>query len=203
MKLSLLMIFVLLSPAALLPAEKSPPTYQIPLPPKPDFSSLEWMVGDWTGATLKESRPANIQLSVSMDLGQRIMVFKEVISFAATKNAPAAKESSIGILSASPGDGSYQLDSYSSTGFITRYRVTISGTEVDFNPAGGDQPPPGWLSRLAITHTDETAFTETVQLAPPKRSFFDYYTAKFTKDLTKGPPPASKETSKESKPSTP
>jgi hypothetical protein len=184
MKLRALMLFLLWIPVALAAGEKSPATYRIPLPPKPDFSSLAWLLGEWTGQTVKHSPPGEMHLSVSYDLDQRVMIFKEEISLAATKEAPAAKESSIGVLSGDPSGNSFLFQVYSSTGFITRYRVKVAGPEIDFNPIGGLQAPPGWLSRRVVQRSDVDGFTETVQLAPPQESFFDYYTAAFTRTTT-------------------
>jgi hypothetical protein len=185
MKLRALMLFLLWVPVALAAGKKSPATYRIPLPPKPDFSSLVWILGDWTGQTVKHSPPGEMHLSVSYGLDQRVMIFKEEISLAATKEAPAAKESSIGILSGDSSGNSFLFQVYSSTGFITRYRVDVAGPEIDFNPIGGLRPPPGWLSRRVLERSDIDGFSETVQLAPPQDPFFDYYTAAFTRVTAK------------------
>ena len=181
MKFRSLMLFLLLTPVVLAAGEKNRPTYRIPLPPKPDFSSLAWILGDWTGQTVKHSPPGEIHLSVSYGLDQRVMIFREEVSLASTKEAPATKESSIGILSGDSSGNSFLFQMYSSTGFITRYRVSVVGPEIDFNPIGGLEPPPGWLSRRVLQRSDVDGFTETVQLAPPQEAFFDYYTAAFTR----------------------
>ncbi len=174
------MLFLLFAPAALAARDKSP-TYRIPLPPKPDFSSLVWLLGDWTGQTAGHSPSGELHLSISYGLDQRVILFKEEISLAATTEAPAAKESSIGVLSRDPSGHSFLFQLYSSTGFITCYRVDVSGSEIDFNPIGGPEPPPGWLSRRILQRSDIDGFTETVELAPPQRPFFYYYTAIFTR----------------------
>jgi hypothetical protein len=59
--------------------------------------------------------------------------------------------------------------------------LTIDGPETHINPEGGDQPPPGWLFRTVIKRTSPQEFVETVQVAPPNKSFFDYYTAKLSR----------------------
>lgn len=176
-----LAVFLLLVPVALIAADKNPATYRIPLPPKPDFSSLAWILGDWTGQTVKHSPRGEMHLSVTYGLDQRVMIFKEEISLAAAKGAPAAKESTLGILSRDPSGAAFLFEVYSSTGFVTRYRVSVAGPEIDFNPVGGLEAPPGWLSRRVFERSDVDGFTETVQLAPPQKSFFDYYTAAFTR----------------------
>lgn len=181
-KSTLLAILVLIVPLALAAKDKQPSTYRIPLPPKPDFSSLEWLVGNWSGQMLKKSPQGQIHLSVSYDLNHRVMVFREHISLAATQEIAATHESSIGILSRAPSGHSFQLQVYSSTGFISRYRVTVEGSEIDFTPDGGLQPMPGWLMRRIIQRSDVNGFTETVQLAPPQKPFFNYYTVAFTRE---------------------
>lgn len=180
-KMTFLMIMAFLMPTILVEGQKNPPTYRIPLPPKPDFSSIEWMLGNWTGLMSKRSPQGEIHLSVSYELDGRVMVFREKISLAATAQVPAKKESSIGILSRAPSGESFQFQVYSSTGFISRYRVSVMDSEVDFTPDGGPQPLPGWLSRRIIQRNDVDGFTETVQLAPPLKPFFNYYTANFTR----------------------
>jgi hypothetical protein len=182
MKAAILATLVFLAPALLAAGEKQPSTYRIPLPPQPDFSPVEWMLGNWTGQMDRHSPQGEIHLSVSYDLDQRVMMFREKISLASTGELPANKESSIGILSRAPSGNSFLFEVYSSNGFISSYRVTVSGPEIDFTPDGGPQPLPGWLSRRIIQRGDVDGFSETVQLAPPLKPFFDYYTAAFTRD---------------------
>ena len=161
--------------------EKAPTIYQIPLPPKPDFSVLDWLVGEWTGKTTDRRAQGEIHLSVRFDLDNQVMLLRGEASFQATKTSPPTKESWLGILTSDRGAGGFLLCTFSSTGFITRYRVTVEGPETHINPAGGEQPPPGWLFRTVITRTDPREFVETVQAAPPNKSFFDYYTAKLSR----------------------
>ena len=189
MRPAILIALVFLAPAFLAAKDKQPSTYRIPLPPKPDFSSIEWMIGNWTGQMDKQSPPGEIHLSVSYDLDQRVMIFREKVSIAATGEI-SGKESSVGILSPAPSRDSFVLQVYSTTGFVSRYRVTVSGSEIDFTPDGGIQPLPGWLSRRIIQRGDVDGFTETVQLAPPLKPFFDYYTAGFTRDAKPEAPKA-------------
>jgi hypothetical protein len=189
MRAAVLATLVFLGPAALFGKDKNPQTYRIPQPPKPDFTSVEWMLGSWTGQMDRHSPQGQIHLSVSYDLDKRVMIFRERVSLAATGEIPAMNESSLGILSSAPSGDLFQLQVFSSTGFITQYQVTVSGSEIDFSPDGGPQPMPGWLSRRIIQRGDVNGFTETVQLAPPLKPFFDYYTAAFTRDT---PPEKSK-----------
>jgi hypothetical protein len=166
--------------------EKPPVQYQIPIPTLPDFSALDWLQGQWTGKTLPPSPPGDVKLSVTPELEIHFLVFRGDVSLAATSTVPATKESWMGILSASPDRSGFILRVYSSTGFITRYRLTVDEPEIHLNPEGGDSPPPGWLFRRIWARTGPDEFTETVRAAPPGKAFFDYYTAKFTRV----PPPA-------------
>ena len=104
MRPAILIALVFLAPAFLAAKDKQPSTYRIPLPPKPDFSSIEWMIGNWTGQMDKQSPPGEIHLSVSYDLDQRVMIFREKVSIAATGEI-SGKESSVGILSPAPSRG--------------------------------------------------------------------------------------------------
>lgn len=182
MRTAVIIFLVLLTPALLAAKQKRSLTYRIPLPPKPDFSSIEWMVGNWTGQMDKHSPQGHVHLSVSYGLDKRVMIFRQNVSIAATGKVGADKESSIGILSPAPSGSAFLLQVYSSTGFISRYRVTVAGSEIDFMPDGGLQPLPGWLSRRFVQRGDVDGFTETVQLAPPMETFFTYYTAAFTRE---------------------
>lgn len=166
--------------------DKPPVQYQIPIPTAPDFSVLDWMQGRWTGKTIGNSPPGELQLFVTPDLEKHFLVFRGQVSLATTATVPATKESWMGILSANPDRTGFVLRVFSSTGFMTRYRVTVNEPEVHLNPEGGDAPPPGWLFRRIWARTGPDELTETVQAAPPGKSFFDYYTAK----LTRVPPPA-------------
>ena len=161
--------------------EKTPTIYQIPLPPKPDFSAVDWLVGEWTGKTTDRRAQGEIRLSVSYELDNQVMLLRGEAAFQETKTSPAMKESWMGILTSDRGATGFLLCTFSSTGFITRYRVTVEGPETRINPEGGEQPPPGWLFRTVIKRTDPQEFVETVQAAPPNKSFFDYYTAKLTR----------------------
>ena len=185
----IILAFVCLVGAAPLDAkEKAPTIYQIPLPPKPDFSALDWLVGEWTGKTTDQRTQGEIHLSVSYQLDKQVMLLREERSFQATKSSPASKESWLGILTSTRGAGGFMLRSFSTTGFITRYRVTVEGPEIHLNPEGGEQPPPGWLFRTVIKRTDPQEFVETVQTAPPNKGFFDYYTAKLNRVVVEGKP---------------
>jgi len=183
------LLLALLATASILAKEKPPERFSIPLPPAPDFSAIEWLVGDWTGKTANRSVPGEIRFSVSFDLEKHFMVFREEVSLSATKSIPASKESWLGILSPSREGAGFVLQSFSSTGFMTRYRVTVDGPEIRWSPEGGEQTPPGWLFRRIIDRTSDTEFTETVQVAPPAKSFFDYYTAKLSR-VTQAEKPA-------------
>lgn len=183
--LVLTLICALAGPA-LAGKDKPPVQYQIPIPPPPDFSALDWLQGQWTGKTVPTSPSGEVQLSVTPDLEKHFLVFRGDVSLAATSTVPAVKESWIGILSPSPDGTGFILRIFSSTGFITRYRMTVNDPELHLNPEGGDSPPPGWLFRMTWARTGPDEFTETVRVAPPGKTFFDYYTAKFARV----PPPA-------------
>ena len=155
--------------------------YQIPIPNAPDFSALDWLQGKWAGKTVAGSPPGEEQLSVSVDLEKHFVILHGEVAMAATSTVPATKESWIGILGAGPDTSAFVLRIFSSTGFITRYRLTVDQPELHLNPEGGDSPPPGWLFRRIWARTGPDEFTETVQAAPPGKAFFDYYTAKLTR----------------------
>ena len=175
-----------LAGAAAAAKEKPSVQYQIPLPAPPDFSALDWLLGEWTGKTLPNSPAGDLHLSISLDLEKHFLIFRGEVSLAATQTVPATKESWLGILSADPGGVGFTLQVFSSMGFITRYRVTVEGPQVRLNPEGGDRPPPEWLFRRVLERIGPGEFTETVQVAPPAKPFFDYYSAKFARV----PPPA-------------
>jgi hypothetical protein len=177
----ILALACLVGAAPLVAKEKAPTIYQIPLPPKPDFSTVDWLVGEWTGKTTDRRAQGEIRLSVSYELDNQVMLLRGEASFQATKTSPAMKESWLGVLTSDRGAGGFLLRTFSSTGFITRYRVTVEGPETHINPEGGEQPPPGWLFRTVIKRTDPQEFVETVQAAPPNKTFFDYYTAKLSR----------------------
>ncbi len=166
--------------------QKPPVQYQIHTPALPDFSALDWMIGQWTGKTIANGPSGGMQLSVNYDLEKHFIVFHEDISLAATSSVPATQESWMGILSAAPDGTGFVLRIFSSHGFITRYRLTTEGAEWHLNPEGGDFPVPGWLFRRVWARTGPDEFSETVQAAPPGKGFFDYYSVKFTRL----PPPA-------------
>jgi hypothetical protein len=171
----------LLAAAPLVAKEKAPAVYQIPLPPKQDFTAVDWLVGEWAGKTTDRKAQGEIRLSVSYELDNQVILLRGEASFQATKTSPATKESWLGVLTSDRGAGGFLLRTFSSTGFITQYRVTVEGPETYINPEGGEQPPPGWLFRTVIKRIDPEEIVETVQAAPPNKAFFDYYTAKLSR----------------------
>jgi hypothetical protein len=179
---------LLLSPLALPAKEKQPASYSIPIPPPPDFSPFAWLVGNWTGQTAGNSPQGALHFSAAYDLGKRIMVLREKLALDATKTTPATNETWMGILSPGPSASSFVLELYSTAGFVSRYQVTVDGPSINIVPAGGLAPPPGMLFRRIIQRTEDGGFTETVQVAPPARPFFDYYTAKFVRETPTSPP---------------
>jgi hypothetical protein len=185
-------VVLLLGPGLLMAKEKEPAKYEITLPPKPDFSPLDWMIGEWSGKTIGYGPQGEVHFSAEYDLNQRFMILREEVSFAATKTALAFKEDSMGVLSGEPGSG-FILRWFSTTGFITRYRLSVNGPEISWNQEGGDNPPPGGLFRRLIEHTNQnpSQFSETVQVAPPNRPFFDYYAARLTRVLPANASPSS------------
>jgi hypothetical protein len=170
--------------ATLAAKDKPPVQYQIPIPAAPDFSALDWLQGRWTGKTIPPSPPGDLQLTVGPDLEKHFVVLRGEVSLAATATVPATRESWMGIISAE--GTNFILRVFSSTGFITRYRLIIEGAEIHLNPEGGDAPPPGWLFRRIWSRTGADEFAETVQAAPLGKAFFSYYSAKFSRV----PPPA-------------
>ena len=177
----ILALACLIQAAPLVAKEKPPTVYQIPLPPKPDFSAVDWLVGEWAGKTTDPKAPGEIHLSVSYQLDKRLMLLRGETSLEATKTSPATKESWLAVLTSDRGSSGFLLRMFSNTGFITRYRVTVEGPEIRINPEGGDQPPPGWLFRTIIKRTEPQELVETVQAAPPSKGFFDYYSAKLNR----------------------
>jgi hypothetical protein len=186
MKALALLTLVLLATPALAARDKTAQSYNIPLPPKPDFSSLAFLVGDWTGQTPGKGLQTQIHLTVSPALDNHFMIFHEEISFNAAATAPDSQESWMGILNTRAPSSDYDLRVYSSTGFMTRYRVSVEGTQVSFSPEGGENPPPGWLFRRTLEKIDDSDIQETVEAAPPGKPFFKYYTAKLVRSIPKG-----------------
>jgi hypothetical protein len=187
------LLLALLCTLVALPApakDKPPANYRIPLPPRPDYEPLDWLVGEWTGKTGERSPEAELRLTVSYDLEKRFMIFREEISFAATPTAPATIESWLGILSPDPSGKGFLLRVFSNTGFITRYRATVERGQILLNPEGGEDPPPGWLFRRTLLRLDVGEISETVQVAPPDKPFFDYYSARLTRNGTPAAAPA-------------
>lgn len=158
-------------------AEQKPAkSYKIPTPAEPNFSQFDWLIGEWTGKTTDKKAPGQVLLSVSYELGKRFMTFREQLAFPQVGDAPASHEGLMGILYGSAAGG-FELTMYSSNGFISHYHVTVKHGEIDFTPAGGPLPPPGWLFRRIFKHTNPGECTETVEVAPPQGEFFKYYSA--------------------------
>lgn len=164
--------------------DKPPPTYDIPLPARPDFSPLAWLIGEWAGHTAdvstgKETK-GDVHLSVSYTLDKRFLLIHEEVSLPAGKISPALHEAWTGYLSADPAGAGFVLRTFSSTGFISQYHVTVMDDRVTLDPQGGANPPPGFLFRRVIARLAPGFFSEKVEVAPPGGAFFSYYGAKLT-----------------------
>jgi hypothetical protein len=195
MRPAFLILLSLVCSQALAAPKKPPKTYSIPLPSKTDFSALDWLVGEWSGKTNEKSPPGAVHLSVAYDLDRRFLIFHEKVTLDSTDSQPAVDESWMGVLSGRDGRKEFTLRAYSSTGFITRYRVTAQEAEIRFLPEGGELPPPGWLFRRLVAHSGVGELTETVEAAPPDGSFFEYYSAKLKRQTPSSGPatPAGKQ----------
>jgi hypothetical protein len=185
-----LILALVLGGAVALAKEKPPVIHRIPLPPRPTFSDLDWLVGTWTGKTTEHSPKGDVSLTVSFDLDSRFMVFRGQETLAATPTLLESKETWLGILSQDRSVGGYLLRVFSDTGFITRYRVTVDAGTISLDPEGGEQPPPGWLFRRTLQRTDIGEMLATVQVAPPQKPFFDYYSATLKRAAPPAAPPA-------------
>lgn len=190
-----LLVFVGARPVVGAQKEKGPATYSIPLPPRPDFSPFAWIMGDWAGFThtpqAAKDAQGDVHLTISLTLDKRFLLVTEDVSLPAGQTAPEEHESWMGLVSPSPSGPGFVMRSFSSTGFMTEYHVSVTNSEVRFDPEGGPNPPPGWLFRRVITRLSPGYFGETVQVAPPGKDFFDYYTAKLTQVIQpkSSPPP--------------
>lgn len=187
MKMVMLALLIA-SPLALLARQNAPAQYTIPTPPAPDFSAFSWLVGHWSGRTTAKSPQGKLQFSAEYGLGKRVMILRESVSLESTKTTPATDESWLGILSPGRSPALFDLQVYSSTGFISRYQVTVDGSTINIEPAGGLSPPPGMLFRRTLEPDADGGFTETVQVAPPSKSFFNYYTAEFSPQTASASP---------------
>jgi len=161
--------------------EKPPTVYALPLPPKPDYSALGWLIGEWNGKAVTPSPPGEARLSVAYDLENRVMVFRETVDFSASPSVPASHEQWMGILSPDAGGKGFLLCQFSSTGFITRYHASAEKAVIHFYPEGGELAPSGWLFRRTLTRTSDSEITESVDAAPPDKPFFNYYTLRFAR----------------------
>jgi hypothetical protein len=171
--------------------DKPPASYNIPLPPRPDFSAFGWLIGDWAGHTAdavsgKETQ-GDVHLTIAYTLDKRFLLVHEDISLPAGRTAPSVHEAWTGFLSADPFGPDFILRVFSSTGFMTQYHVTVRDGLVRFDPQGGANPPPGFLFRRAISRLAPGFFDEKVEVAPPGGSFFPYYDAKLTQVLEAKP----------------
>ena len=175
---SAILLLIILSGAVPAEAKEKPPIiHRIPLPPRPDFSELEWLMGNWAGKTTDKSPAGEISLAVSLDLDQRYLILRGDEKLAATPELPEYEDAWLGILTQDAAKTGYILRIFSNSGFMTRFRGIVDKGTITFNPEGGEQPPPGWLFRRIIQRTDVGELLVTLQAAPPQKAFFDYYSA--------------------------
>ena len=185
---SLLLLIPGLARAAGPRSDKQPATYTIPLPPKPDFSPLAWLIGDWSGHTAGKDSQGTVHLTFSYSLDQRFVQVREEVSLPAGKTTPLVHETSMGFIAPDTSRPGYRLETYSSTGFISLYHVTATEGEVRFDPEGGVNPPPGWLFRRKIARLGPDSLNDLVEVAPPGRAFFQYYSATLAPTSPSGKP---------------
>ena len=177
MRPHLIFLLILAGAAASFGKDKPPVVHRIPLPPRPNFSELDWMVGEWEGRTEGKSPAGEIRLSVSLDLDKRYVILHGEETLDATPDLPEYKESWLGVMTEDISGAGFILRVFSDTGFMTRYRAAVAAGTVTFNQEGGEQPPPGWLFRRILQRTDVGEIRATLQAAPPQKPFFDYYSS--------------------------
>lgn len=193
-----ILLMLLCGASATLAKDKPPVVHRIPLPTRPNFSDLDWLVGEWAGKMSEESPAGEISLSVSFDLDKRYLIFRSEEKLAATPSLPEYRESWLGVLTQDVEGGGFILRAYSDSGFMTRYRATVVAGTITLNQEGGELPPPGWLFRRIFQRTDVGELFVTLQAAPPQKPFFDYYSAK----LSRVAPSAASSTPPVAKPAT-
>jgi hypothetical protein len=190
----LLLLMTTATSAAAAQKDKKPATYTIPLPAKPDFSALDWTIGEWAGHTVDplshKENGGTLHLTVAYALEKRFVRISEEIALPGGEGAPAVSQSWSGFIGPSASGQGFTLHAYSSTGFITQYHVTATATELRLDPEGGANPPPGWLFRQTVSQLAPEYFQDTVEAAPPGGSFFPYYSGKLTTVLKAPAPPA-------------
>jgi hypothetical protein len=194
--LLLLVLTAAASPSAAQQKDKKPAiTYKIVLPAKPDFSALNWLIGEWAGHTVDphthEENDGTLHLTLAYALNKRFVRISEEISLPADDTSPAVTESWSGFIGPSASGQGFTLRAYSTTGFISDYHVSATPSELRFDPEGGANPPPGgWLFRHTISQLGPGYFQDVVEAAPPGGSFFTYYTGKLTAVLKATAPAA-------------
>lgn len=171
-----LMLFLLASLPALA-GQKAPKTYRLQTPPEPDYKAIDWLVGSWVGKTTSPGAQGQVLLTVGYELGKKFLMLRQEVSLSATDSVPATHEGFMGVLNGGPAAGAFNLNLYSSTGFVMHYRVTAKDGEIVFQPEGGAIPPEGWLFRWTLIHAGAGHCIERVDVAPPRKSFFEYYSA--------------------------
>lgn len=161
--------------------QKPPSTYTIPLPPQPDYSALQWLMGAWAGKTGGKGVQGQVLLSLAYALGKRFLILREQVTLPATKSAPETHEGFMGIVRGGISGHAYDLALYSTNGFVTHYRISLDHEAIIFSPEGGPVPPQGWLFRRSIRRTSASQCVESVDAAPPGMPFFNYYTARLSR----------------------
>jgi len=190
MRTAIILGMLLCGAGAVFAKDKPPVVHRIPLPPRPDFSDLEWIFGDWEGRTGGRSPAGEIRLSIALDMDKRYVIFHGEEKLDATPDLAEYKESWLGVMTQDPAGAGFILRVFSDTGFMTRYRATVVAGTVTFNQEGGEQPPPGWLFRRIFQRTDVGEILLTLQAAPPQKPFFDYYSANLTRAGAAAAPPS-------------
>ncbi|HEX5482882.1 MAG TPA: hypothetical protein VFZ08_09690 [Terriglobia bacterium] len=176
-KSKLLLLLFLLVGIPVLASQKAPKTYRLATPPEPNYKSIDWLVGSWVGKTTSPGAQGQVLLTVGYELGKRFLMLRQEVSLSATDSVPATHEGFMGVLNGGATGGAFNLNLYSSTGFVMHYRVTAKDGQIVFQPEGGIVPPEGWLFRWTIIHTGAGHCVERVDVAPPGKSFFEYYSA--------------------------
>lgn len=134
--------------------------------PTNDWKDLDFLLGEWTWTGGGQPGQAKGVSTFQPELGGTVLVRKDHLDYAATKERPAFAHDDLLYVYHDPQDNTLRAIFFDGESHVILYRVTAAsgGNSVEFL---SDAAPAGTRCRMTYTRAGADSVTEKFEIAPP------------------------------------